>query len=215
MPRSRSLRVRNDFRRRCSGRHAGPVIAARDADGARSGCCDTPCARAECVRRDRVLHARAAWIATLDGDGQNDPADIPGCSRQRKVRSPTLKLVMGNRATRRDTWLPPDVVAHRQRPYASTAARRNAGIRGCGYQGVRSRGLLGMPRSSHARFMPALLHAKGFSVTRVPVNHRSRTRGTVEYVLHNASGWIVDLLGSDLVDSPLLAARDAPSGISY
>ena len=53
-----------------------------------------------------VRDARAPWIATLDGDGQNDPADIPKLLDARAAsNSPRLRLVMGNRTTRRDTWL--------------------------------------------------------------------------------------------------------------
>jgi dolichol-phosphate mannosyltransferase len=56
-----------------------------------------------------VRAARAEWIATLDGDGQNDPADIPALlaavDAARQCGNTALKLVMGNRKTRRDTWL--------------------------------------------------------------------------------------------------------------
>ena len=53
-----------------------------------------------------VRHARGRWIATLDGDGQNDPADFPRLlERLLDPATPRLKLVMGNRTTRRDTWL--------------------------------------------------------------------------------------------------------------
>jgi dolichol-phosphate mannosyltransferase len=52
-----------------------------------------------------VREARARWIATLDGDGQNDPADIPKLlDALHGAASPRLRLVMGNRTTRRDTW---------------------------------------------------------------------------------------------------------------
>ena len=51
-----------------------------------------------------VRAARAPWIATLDGDGQNDPADIPKLlDTVRNAPSARLRLVMGNRTTRRDT----------------------------------------------------------------------------------------------------------------
>src|SRR5262245_28985953 len=50
--------------------------------------------------------ARAEWVATLDGDGQNDPADIPALIEARDTGRERLRLVMGNRsAMRRDTWL--------------------------------------------------------------------------------------------------------------
>src|SRR5262245_36439779 len=49
--------------------------------------------------------ARAEWVATLDGDGQNDPADIPALVEARNADRERLRLIMGNRKTRRDTWL--------------------------------------------------------------------------------------------------------------
>ncbi len=57
--------------------------------------------------RSGVQAAHAPWIATLDGDGQNDPADIP--SLMAVIQAPDcpaeLKLIAGWRKTRRDTWL--------------------------------------------------------------------------------------------------------------
>jgi len=144
-----------------------------------------------------VLHARAPWIATLDGDGQNDPADIPKLlAAAENSGLPTLKLVMGNRTTRRDTWL------------RRTSSRIANGVRGsllrdgtpdtgCGIKVFDRQVFLDMPRFNHMhRFMPALFQREGFSVISVPVNHRSRTRGQSKYGLHNRL-WvgILDLLG--------------------
>ena len=144
-----------------------------------------------------VREARAPWIATLDGDGQNDPADIPQLlDAARGTATPGLRLVMGNRTTRRDTWL---------RRLSSRVAN---GVRGgllkdgtpdtgCGIK-VFDRGVfLDMPRFNHMhRFMPALFQREGYAVVSVPVNHRQRTRGTSKYGLHNRL-WvgIVDLFG--------------------
>ncbi len=144
-----------------------------------------------------VRAARAPWIATLDGDGQNDPADIPNLLEAlRHAQSPHLKLVMGNRTTRRDTWL---------RRLSSRVAN---GVRGgllrdgtpdtgCGIKVFDREVFLDLPRFDHMhRFMPALFQRQGFEVVSVPVNHRERTRGTSKYGLHNRL-WvgIVDLFG--------------------
>ena len=51
-----------------------------------------------------VRAARAPWIATLDGDGQNDPADIPKLLAARAGATPELKLFAGWRVTRRDSF---------------------------------------------------------------------------------------------------------------
>jgi dolichol-phosphate mannosyltransferase len=144
-----------------------------------------------------VRHARAHTIATLDGDGQNDPADIPWLlDALRNTQSPRLKLVMGNRTTRRDTWL---------RRLSSRIAN---GVRGwmledgtpdtgCGIKVFDRDVFMHMPRFNHMhRFMPALFQREGCEVISLPVNHRQRTRGTSKYGLHNRL-WvgIVDLFG--------------------
>ena len=144
-----------------------------------------------------VRQARAPWIATLDGDGQNDPADIPKLlDTARNAASPRLRLVMGNRTTRRDTWL---------RRLSSRVANgvRGGMLRdgtpdtGCGIKVFDRAVFLDMPRFNHMhRFMPALYQREGYEVTSVAVNHRERTRGTSKYGLHNRL-WvgIVDLFG--------------------
>ena len=144
-----------------------------------------------------VREARAPWIATLDGDGQNDPADIPSLlEAARTATSPRLRLVMGNRTTRRDTWL---------RRLSSRVAN---GVRGwmlkdgtpdtgCGIKVFDRAVFMDMPRFNHMhRFMPALYQREGCEVVSVPVNHRERTRGQSKYGLHNRL-WvgIVDLFG--------------------
>ena len=144
-----------------------------------------------------VREARAPWIATLDGDGQNDPADIPNLlEAARNAASPRLRLVMGNRTTRRDTWL---------RRLSSRVAN---GVRGwmlkdgtpdtgCGIKVFDRAVFMDMPRFNHMhRFMPALYQREGCEVVSVPVNHRERTRGKSKYGLHNRL-WvgIVDLFG--------------------
>jgi dolichol-phosphate mannosyltransferase len=144
-----------------------------------------------------VRHARGRWIATLDGDGQNDPADFPRLLEALlHPASPKLKLVMGNRTTRRDTWL---------RRLSSRVAN---GVRGwiledgtpdtgCGIKVFERDVFMHMPRFRNMhRFMPALVQREGFEVISLPVNHRERTRGTSKYGLHNRL-WvgIVDLFG--------------------
>jgi dolichol-phosphate mannosyltransferase len=144
-----------------------------------------------------VREARAPWIATLDGDGQNDPGDIPNLlDAARTTASPRLRLVMGNRTTRRDTWL---------RRLSSRVAN---GVRGwmlkdgtpdtgCGIKVFDRAVFMDMPRFNHMhRFMPALYQREGYEVVSVPVNHRERTRGKSKYGLHNRL-WvgIVDLFG--------------------
>ncbi len=144
-----------------------------------------------------VRAARAPWIATLDGDGQNDPADIPKLlAVARSATSPRLRLVMGNRTTRRDTWLRrlSSRVANNVR---GRLLRDGTPDTGCGIKVFDRAVFLDMPRFDHMhRFMPALFLREGCEVVSVPVNHRERTRGKSKYGLHNRL-WvgIVDLAG--------------------
>jgi dolichol-phosphate mannosyltransferase len=144
-----------------------------------------------------VRAARAQWIATLDGDGQNDPADLPKliAARGDPTNSGVL-LFMGNRVTRRDTWL---------RRLSSRIAN---GVRGgllgdgtpdtgCGIKLFHRETFLGLPAFDHMhRFLPALFQRAGSRVISVPVNHRERMRGRSKYGVHNRL-WvgIVDLFG--------------------
>jgi dolichol-phosphate mannosyltransferase len=148
--------------------------------------------------RTGVRAARGAWIATLDGDGQNDPADIPNLLAALKTQNPDgqLKLVMGNRTTRKDTWL---------RRLSSRVAN---GVRGsmlsdgtpdtgCGIKLFERELFLELPHFNHMhRFLPALVQRAGRRVISVPVAHRPRLSGTSKYGLNNRL-WvgIVDLFG--------------------
>jgi dolichol-phosphate mannosyltransferase len=146
-----------------------------------------------------VTHARAEWVATLDGDGQNDPADLPAmlAARDRaRAGDEKVLLLMGHRVERRDSWL---------RRISSTIAN---GVRGrllrdqtpdtgCGLKLMHRATFLSLPAFDHMhRFLPALYQRQGARVLSVPVRHRPRSAGTSKYGLHNRL-WvgIVDLFG--------------------
>ncbi len=145
-----------------------------------------------------VRAARAPWIATLDGDGQNDPADIPALyeivSRRSDADAPLL--VAGTRRKRNDTWL---------RRLSSRVANgvRQGLLRdecpdtGCGLKLFPREAFMRLPHFNHLhRFMPALFHRAGVPIVNVPVNHRPRVRGSSKYGVGNRL-WvgIVDLFG--------------------
>jgi dolichol-phosphate mannosyltransferase len=139
-----------------------------------------------------VRHARAAWIATLDGDGQNDPADIPALLAERE----RAELVMGNRVERRDTWL-----RYAQSRVANGVRGRLLGDgtpdTGCGIKVMHRETFMDLPRFDHMhRFLPALFLRAGKRVVSVPVKHRPRERGTSKYGLFDRL-WvgIVDIFG--------------------
>lgn len=148
--------------------------------------------------RTGVECARAPWIITLDGDGQNDPADIPALLAVLRdpARPPRLELVCGHREKRRDSWM------KRASSRIANAARRSAlkdgtPDTGCGLKVFSRQAFLSLPRFDHMhRFLPALFQSAGAAVISVRVNHRPRTKGRTHYGIHNRLwGGIVDVLG--------------------
>jgi len=142
-----------------------------------------------------IRAARGAWIATLDGDGQNDPADIPKLlARARAADAPAL--VAGWRASRKDT-----AMKRFQSRIANAVRGGLLGDRtpdtGCGLKVFRRETFLRLPPFDHMhRFMPALVQRDGGIVVNVQVNHRPRAAGWSKYGMLNRL-WvgIVDLLG--------------------
>lgn len=142
--------------------------------------------------RNGVKQARGEWIATLDGDGQNDPADIPALFAERG----NAELVIGNRVQRRDTWL-----RHAQSRVANGVRGWLLGDgtpdTGCGIKVMHRETFMDLPRFDHMhRFLPALFLRAGKRVVSVPVKHRPRERGTSKYGLFDRL-WvgIVDIFG--------------------
>jgi len=145
-----------------------------------------------------VKAARAAVIATLDGDGQNDPADIPKLLAvlNEAETDPDLHLVAGHRQGRRDTWTKrlSSAVANGVR---ATLLGDGTPDTGCGLKVFTRAAYLDMPRFDHMhRFLPALMLRQGGRVTSVPVSHRPRAHGTSNYgVLDRLFVGLVDLMG--------------------
>lgn len=142
-----------------------------------------------------IRAAHGMWIATLDGDGQNDPADIPALlARAQSADAPAL--VAGLRARRRDTAL--KRVSSR---IANGVRGRLLGDRtpdtGCGLKVFRRETFLRLPAFDHMhRFLPALVQRDGGRVENVPVNHRPRAAGRSKYgVMNRLWVGIVDLFG--------------------
>ena len=146
--------------------------------------------------------ARGEWIATLDGDGQNDPADIPKLLAARdgagsRASTPSnLQLVAGYRKKRQDTWLKriSSRVANGVRSRLLGDATPDTG---CGLKLMLRSAVLDLPVFDHMhRFLPALIQRNGGATISVEVNHRPRTRGTSNYGMFDRR-WvgIVDLFG--------------------
>ena len=131
--------------------------------------------------RTGVLAARAPIVITLDGDGQNDPADAPRLARRLMQAPPQLGLIGGLRLRRQDS---------RAKRWASRLGNRvrnwllrdGAADTGCGLKVFRRDAFLRLPYFDHLhRFMPALFQREGFEVIFEPVGHRARTSGVSKY----------------------------------
>lgn len=144
-----------------------------------------------------VRAAQAPLVATLDGDGQNDPADLVTLlqiAREHPQRE--RLLIIGNRTTRRDSgW----------RRFSSRVAN---GVRarllhdatpdtGCGLKLFPRELFLTLPYFDHMhRFLPALVQRHGGISLSTPVRHRPRTCGRSKYgTLDRLWAGIIDLLG--------------------
>ncbi len=145
-----------------------------------------------------VRHARADWIATLDGDGQNDPADIPAliAARDAYAGDDELKMVAGWRARRNDSWLKriSSRIANKVR---GALLRDRTPDTGCGLKLFERETFLAIPHFDHMhRFLPALFRRSGVEIINVKVNHRPRTRGKSKYgVMNRLWVGIVDIFG--------------------
>lgn len=131
--------------------------------------------------RNGVKAARGAWIATLDGDGQNDPADIPKLLAARASASPEVKLFAGWRVNRKDTgskrWASKFANAIRSR-----LLRDETPDTGCGIKLFERAVFLDLPYFDHMhRYLPALVKRAGWQSLSVPVNHRERSSGVSKY----------------------------------
>ncbi|SRR5579875_137579 len=146
--------------------------------------------------RTGVKAARSPWIATLDGDGQNDPADIPRLWELARPTPHARLMIAGMRQKRRDSAV------------KRLASRIANGVRarllddgtpdtGCGLKLFPRALYLDLPFFDHNhRFLPALTLRQGGEVRSIAVNHRPRGGGVSNYrVLDRLWVGIVDLAG--------------------
>lgn len=151
------------------------------------------CGQSTAVRTG-VKFAKGDWVATLDGDGQNDPMDI---KKLIAAIENGVDLIGGNRRhARRDTWIKriSSVVANTVR---SKLLRDSTQDTGCGLKLIRREVFLDLPYFDHMhRFLPALVQRRGGRVVSVPVGHRDREYGQSKYgTIDRLLVGIVDLIG--------------------
>ena len=145
-----------------------------------------------------VEAAAYPWIVTLDGDGQNDPADIPALLRRLRTvydQHPN-SMICGQRVKRRDTWVRKlsSKIANKVR---ASLLRDATPDTGCGLKVFSKAAFQKFPRFDHMhRFLPALAQRDGGYVESVAVNHRPRQHGVSKYGVNNRL-WVglVDLCG--------------------
>jgi dolichol-phosphate mannosyltransferase len=131
--------------------------------------------------RNGIKAARGEWIATLDGDGQNDPADIPKLLAARAAAAPEVKLFAGWRVNRQDSgskrWASKLANAIRSR-----LLRDETPDTGCGIKLFERAVFLDLPYFDHMhRYLPALVKRAGWQSVSVPVHHRQRSAGVSKY----------------------------------
>ncbi|HEX5354432.1 MAG TPA: glycosyltransferase family 2 protein [Rhodanobacteraceae bacterium] len=146
--------------------------------------------------RNGVRAGRAPWIATLDGDGQNDPADIRKLIEARKAADRQVKLFAGWRTTRRDSFNK-RISSKIANGVRSRMLRDATPDTGCGLKLFEREAFLDLPYFDHMhRFLPALFRRAGCESVSIPVGHRPRTRGVSKYgMLDRLWVGIADLRG--------------------
>lgn len=145
--------------------------------------------------RTGVMASSATWIVTMDGDGQNDPRDVPRLLAA-AAADPAVALVCGIRRRRDDTI------------WRRLASRIGNGVRqallhdnctdtACGLKLIRRDVFLALPFfDSLHRFFPALIGHRGHGVVMLDINDRARSSGTSKYTnMGRAVIGLADLFG--------------------
>ena len=131
--------------------------------------------------RNGIKAARGAWIATLDGDGQNDPADIPKLLEERANAPADVKCFAGWRTTRKDD-AGKRISSKVANAVRSRLLRDATPDTGCGLKLFERELFLELPYFDHMhRYLPALMQRAGWRTVSVPVNHRPRGAGASKY----------------------------------
>lgn len=135
--------------------------------------------------------ARGEFVITLDGDGQNDPQDIPKLLKEIEQAD----LVCGQRKRRKDS-LTKRLISRLANRVRSFLLHDGIPDSGCSLKVYRREALkkIKLYHGLH-RFLPALFQIEGFKIVSIPVNHRPRLKGKTKYTLLNRQlNTIFDLL---------------------
>ena len=132
-----------------------------------------------------VRAARGAWIISLDGDGQNDPRDIPLLIETASSIPQGYDLVTGRRKSRQDVWYK-RILSKTANAIRKKILADNSQDTGCSLKLYKKSALekITLFHGMH-RFLPALFTMEGFAIKEVAVHHRERLRGKSKYHLFN------------------------------
>jgi dolichol-phosphate mannosyltransferase len=155
----------------------------------------TSCGQSAAVRTG-VAAARAPLVATLDGDGQNDPSFVPALVRALETGGAKVGLIAGQRVGRRASGFKrlQSRIANGVRGAILRDGTRDTG---CGLKAFRRETFLALPYFDGLhRFLPALVRRDGYEVAYVEVIDRPRRHGRSNYGLWDRL-WvgILDLAG--------------------
>jgi dolichol-phosphate mannosyltransferase len=153
------------------------------------------CGQSAAVRTG-VAAARAPIVATLDGDGQNDPAFVPALVRALEAGNPRVGLVAGQRVGRKSSGFK-KLQSRIANAVRGAVLRDGTRDTGCGLKAFRRAVFLGLPYFDGLhRFLPALMRREGFDVGYVDVIDRPRAHGVSNYGMWDRL-WIgiLDLAG--------------------
>jgi dolichol-phosphate mannosyltransferase len=153
------------------------------------------CGQSAAVRTG-VAAARAPIVATLDGDGQNDPAFVPALVRALEAGNPRVGLVAGQRVGRKSSGFK-KLQSRIANAVRGAVLRDGTRDTGCGLKAFRRAVFLGLPYFDGLhRFLPALIRREGFDIGYVDVVDRPRAHGVSNYGLWDRL-WIgiLDLAG--------------------
>ena len=146
--------------------------------------------------RTGILAARAPIVVTMDGDGQNDPADAPRLAA-RLVASPDQVALVGGQRVKRQDSLPKKFASKVGNGVRKRLLKDGAADTGCGLKAFRRDAFLRLPYFDHIhRYLPALMIREGYQVAFEPVGHRARMAGASKYTnLGRLWASLSDLLG--------------------
>lgn len=139
-----------------------------------------------------IRSARGKYIVMLDGDGQNDPGDIPKLLEEMKATG--VDMVVGWRTSRKDTflkklssrlaWLFRRVLLKDEiHDSGCTLKLMSNDVAKC----LKAKGQL-------HRFFPAIAIINGYKVGEIPVNHRPRLAGKTKYTWHRGVNGMADMV---------------------